>query len=156
MIICYARAYDETAEASSAELVRSSGAAQRLAASFPQEPHIGPFPALGSLRWLCGIGSVQRALAPIADCACSLHAAPLPCGHDHLALLHVALKMAKKSAGGGRHWKPPENPEVSCKEVVALWLWPMFAHRARAWPPRHRTARSLPQNRHVCIAHTCA
>jgi hypothetical protein len=49
--------------------------------------------------WPCGVGSVQWALAPIADFACRIHGAPLRCGYDELKLLHVDIEAANERAG---------------------------------------------------------
>jgi len=57
------------------------------------------FGALGWLMWSCGVGSVQWALAPIADFACRIHGAPLRCGYDELKLLHVDIEAANERAG---------------------------------------------------------
>jgi len=54
----------------------------------------GLFPALCGLPWSCCIGSVQRAITPIAAFVRSIHGTPLRIIHDHLVLLRFGLEAA--------------------------------------------------------------
>ena len=68
----------------------------------------GLFPALRRLPWSCCIGSVERAVTPIAAFARSIQGTPLRISHDHLVLLRFGSRRqrAREPSKVMSAWKP--------------------------------------------------